>query len=58
MADINLGPVFNPKAVTEAIQVIADNISEDNIIFLSDLAKKPGINKKIKANKFMIKNLL
>lgn len=60
MATINLNkiPADNQQLCLSALQALADNLSADNILFLGTLAKKTDINKKLSANKTLIKNYL
>lgn len=45
-------------AVTEALQTVADKATFSNILFIQELASKPGINDKLEKKKKMILNRL
>lgn len=40
------------------LQLLAENISRDNLKFLAELAVKPDINKKLESKKTLIKNFI
>lgn len=50
--------VIEKKAYERDLQILADNLSKENLKFFAELAVKPGINKKIESKKTIIKNFI
>lgn len=46
------------SAYSRNLQVLADNISKENLKFLAELAVKPDINKKLESKKGLIKSFI
>lgn len=55
---LNLKHNYNKAAAIRAFQAAADNLSDENILFLGELAERPTANKDLEKIKNIAKNPL